>query len=313
MDALSSVLDLIRFEGWYFCQSELHAPWGIRLPGGRLAALHAVVVGRCEIVFPETSRVGSLGAGDLALLPLDRPHGVRSGPDAPLVSPSDLPGIDRRDRTATSLYLPGPGPACGLLTASFTTDGTFHHFALRGLPDVIVLRGLEGVFPPRLAITLNAVLQEGAGDDLGASPILRRLAEVLFVQCLRESVAMLPTQSAWLATLGDPVISRVLAAVHARPLDNWTLDQLAEIAHASRSVFAARFCSRMQTTPMAYVRALRLNLAASALQEGRASVTQAARIYGYASTSAFSQAFRRELGFTPAAGKQPARRTADPQ
>ena len=34
-DAILSALD---FEGWFFCESRLTAPWGLALPGGRPAA-----------------------------------------------------------------------------------------------------------------------------------------------------------------------------------------------------------------------------------------------------------------------------------
>ncbi|MCA3582441.1 MAG: cupin domain-containing protein [Methylocystis sp.] len=95
-DAILSDLD---FEGWFFCESQLTAPWGLALPGGRLAALHAVLEGRCRIDLRGNGVARELQAGDVAFLPLDTPHALRSGPDVEAIH---MPGRTRFVGSGTS-------------------------------------------------------------------------------------------------------------------------------------------------------------------------------------------------------------------
>ena len=85
-DAILSDLDS---EGWFFCESQLTAPWALALPGGRLAALHAVLEGRCRIDLRGNGVARELQAGDVAFLPLDMPHALRSGPDVEAIPVAD--------------------------------------------------------------------------------------------------------------------------------------------------------------------------------------------------------------------------------
>jgi AraC-like DNA-binding protein len=92
----------------------------------------------------------------------------------------------------------------------------------------------------------------------------------------------------------------VLQALHERPAQPWTLQQMAALAALSRARFAKRFHVVMGLAPMDYLTAYRIALAQGLLRQGRApkAVAQAA---GYASTAAFGRAFVRRVGMTPTA------------
>ena len=87
---------------------------------------------------------------------------------------------------------------------------------------------------------------------------------------------------------------------------------LAREAGLSRTGFAERFTQRLGVTPMSYVTSWRMQIAREALVTRGLSVAEAAEVSGYASESAFSRVFKKEIGLSPAAFRQTgeARQTA---
>ena len=67
----------------------------------------------------------------------------------------------------------------------------------------------------------------------------------------------------------------------------------------SRSVFAAAFKAKVGTPPLTYLINWRMTLARDALRSGSRSISELAAATGYESESAFSTAFRREVGSSP--------------
>ena len=57
----------------------------------------------------------------------------------------------------------------------------------------------------------------------------------------------------WFLALTDRQISPAIAAMHAEPARNWTLEELARIAGISRTVFAQRFKGLVGSTAMEYL------------------------------------------------------------
>ena len=105
----------------------------------------------------------------------------------------------------------------------------------------------------------------------------------------------------WLLALRDSALSSALAAMHQAPDRDWTVPELAEIAHLSRSAFAERFTQIMGQPPLTYLTEHRMRLAAWKLTQTRLSLAQIAAQVGYASEAAFSQAFKRAQGQSPSA------------
>ncbi|MCR4265934.1 helix-turn-helix transcriptional regulator [Nitratireductor sp. ZSWI3] len=107
-----------------------------------------------------------------------------------------------------------------------------------------------------------------------------------------------------MAGFADPYLGRALTAFHRTPTASWTVADLAREAGLSRTGFAERFTSRLGVTPMAYVTSWRMQIAREALAQRGLSVAEAAEASGYASESAFSRVFKKEIGVSPAAFRQ---------
>jgi AraC-like DNA-binding protein len=72
----------------------------------------------------------------------------------------------------------------------------------------------------------------------------------------------------------------------------------------SRSVFAERFNSMVGQPPMQYLALWRMHMAAQRLREGHGSVAQIGFEIGYGAEAAFSRAFKRRFGTSPAAWRK---------
>jgi AraC-like DNA-binding protein len=112
----------------------------------------------------------------------------------------------------------------------------------------------------------------------------------------------------WLDSLDEPVdvatdlapeLHRVVAAVSRDPAHPWTLQELARLAHLSRSSLGERFREALATTPLQLVREARMRRARELLADADHSVTHVAFAVGYGSVAAFSRAFTAVHGTTP--------------
>lgn len=295
---VAQVLDALRFHGWYFCISELTAPWGLQLPGGRLAAVHAVLEGECVVTVVGERTALRLGVGDIVVLPRDDIHAIADRPGREARPVGAVAGIDRRDRNATAFAYGGGGARTRLLTASFAADMRTAEAIVAGLPAAIALRAGTAACE-RIAPVLALVRTEAAQPGGVSSAVLRRAAEILFIQALREALLAARPASGWLAAASDPRLAAALTKMHAQPERRWTLAGLARLAHLSRTAFFERFHSRLGQTPAAYLQWWRLQLAAQRLRETEDSIGSIAVAVGYGSPSAFARAFRRALGRSP--------------
>ncbi len=148
---------------------------------------------------------------------------------------------------------------------------------------------------------IEALLDEANANRQGKSILLHRLADILFIQIIRIWLAD-PANEAhgWLAGLRDPQIASTLSAIHANPAYDWTVEKLATTATMSRSAFSAKFTELIGIPPLAYSTRWRMQLATQLLRDGRLSLMQIAETIGYTSDIAFSKAFKREQGDSPA-------------
>lgn len=120
---------------------------------------------------------------------------------------------------------------------------------------------------------------------LGAGWRERRVDRELLLQTVGAAPAAAPRRRIDLAVLAAQVQADL-----ARP---WTLHDLAAACHLSPQRLRARFADLAGTTPLGFVRGLRLDRAERLLAQGHALEAVALAV-GYASASALSAALRRE-------------------
>jgi AraC-like DNA-binding protein len=295
-DTLSLILDDIRLRGAVFRESELRAPWAVRLATPGLTSFHIIAAGPVWLL-RQGSPALQLATGDIAILPGGVEHRVQE-PAESGATPLDLmPQLDRMH--AQPLKLGGDGAPARLLSGHFEFDVNLARPLIAALPAVIHLRS-AGTPPAWLRIGLQFIAEEAARPLPGQQVIFNRVADILLVEALRDHVQSLPEGAGnWLLALRDTALSSALAAMHRDPARDWTVPELAEIAHLSRSAFADRFTQVVGEPPLSYLTDHRMRIAAWKLAHSNASVAQVAAQVGYASETAFSQAFKRHHGESP--------------
>lgn len=205
----------------------------------------------------------------------------------------------------TALFYPRPlqhgletslGDSVDLVCAAIEFGRTDNP-VLRSLPDVIVIPLAR---LPAFGATQALLFDEAFSRRCGYPIVVDRLTEVLMVQLLRYAIDNGLANEGLMAGLAEPRLSKALTAVHANPARNWTLDPMADMAHMSRSRFAARFKEVLGTSPGDYLTRWRICTAKGLLRKG-AHVKQVSVQVGYADARSFGRAFAQVVGASPTA------------
>ncbi|MFI6350062.1 AraC family transcriptional regulator [Streptomyces sp. NPDC050560] len=264
--------------------------WSVRFDRHPYAKVITVLSGSCWLR-PEGHAPVRLAAGDCFLAARDSGYvtasdlGLSPEPSGPLFS-----------RAVDGVATAGEAPETRLLGGTIDAADPATAALLEGL-------GPTRVDDPYTASVIQSTLRLLAGERRAERPggeaMGLHLTRVLHLQLMRHLLASGDGAPRLLAAFRDPGVGAALVAVHREPARAWTVAALAAEASMSRTVFAARFKSRVGMAPMEYVLRRRVAGAASDLAAGRTVAATAAR-WGYGSESAFSAAFKRVTGRSPA-------------
>lgn len=305
LDLLSDILTRLSLQGTLYFRTSFSEPWGVRVPGfSNVTRFHYVHRGEAQIRVEGSETLVSLKQGDLAIVPHGRAHVLlcrHTGPDDAL--PLDDVLAQSGFQGHGTLVWGGEESSqdTQLICGHFALAEGSRHILLDRLPSLIHLRGYGDDLGPWLEATLRVIGAEAGGARLGGDLIALKMSEAIFAQAIRAHIEQSSSTGGSLAGFADPNIARALTAFHRAPASEWTVEKLAREAGLSRTSFAERFTARISVTPMAYVTSWRMQIAREALASRGLSVAETAEISGYASESAFSRVFKKEIGQSPAA------------
>jgi AraC-like DNA-binding protein len=268
-------------------------------------------------------------SGDVIVFPRGDQHTMRShgaGTPSPILSIFSPGPHDEPPQFAYG----GGGRTSRFVCGYLNCDQRFSPL-VEALPTILVVRSRDdysSIEAVDARGTLPAVVPQGSGTWLGTTlkftvneartarpgnaAILGRLTELMFVEILREYMQRLPAnRGGWLSGLNDPQVGTALRLMHAQPMRDWTVDDLAREAAVSRSVLAQRFTDLVGEAPMRYLAGWRMQLAKQMMREGAGNIQDIATRVGYESEAAFSRAFKRATGSPPAAWRRGAARSSD--
>ena len=295
MDTLSDILMLMRLRSCVYFQREFAAPWGMEMADGPYAQFHMVARGRCWLRFADSTI--ELAGGDVVVFPRGDGHLLLDDPASVPVSGSAVLEAHKRGEP---LFAEG-GERVRLLCGHFEFDRTFRHQLVAELPRLIHVRALSHDQPDWFEAVSRTLIRESAADRPGASTVVNRLAEVLFIQVLRAYMHRNQPSHGFFGAIRDQQINRALKAIHSGYDQNLTLADIAREAGMSRSNLALRFKGVLGETPMEYVTRWRMLRAREFLKFSDSSLSDIAERVGYSSESAFSHAFKRQSGQGPGA------------
>ena len=312
MDVLSDVLSAVRLTGAIFFDMTFRPPWVAETPEVSLIAhrvmphadhvfcFHISLEGACWAELTDgTLDSMRLNAGDIIVFPKDARHTLCSTPGM-RAEPDLAAYLYPRDRELPYVINQGSGSdtcrfVCGYLGCDTRPFNPFFD----SLPRVLHARGTAGG-GGWLGHLARHAISESEGRRSGGETVLAKLAELMFVEVIRQHVDSLPQEShGWLSGLRDAHVSHALRLIHGRPANDWTLENLAREIGLSRSVFADRFTHYVGIPPMQYVGRWRMQLAARRLESPGVSIAQAGTEVGYESEAAFNRAFKKFVGVPP--------------
>jgi AraC-like DNA-binding protein len=319
-DALSDVLRAVRLEGAVFYDVHARSPWAASAPPAKELAPH-VLPGAEHVIEYHLIAAGTcwgnvdgatpilLEEGDVVVFPQGDSHVLASHPtqlakDAPVNRTLRPVG----GQLPVEIIGGGSGEEVHLVCGFIGCDARPFNPLLATLPRMIHVRGGGGL----LEHLVRAAVTESSERRSGGETVLARLSELLFVEIVRRHITTLPPeQTGWLAGLRDVFVGRALALLHDRPAHDWGIDELASSVGLSRSALAERFTHLVGAPPIQYLAKWRVQLAASLLAGGAASVAEAAAAVGYGSEAAFSRAFKKLVGIAPGTWRDSRRRGSD--
>lgn len=310
MDVLSDVLSAVRLTGAIFFDNTFHDPWVVETPRASVIAskvmpqsqyvfsFHTLLEGSCWAEMIDGSgEPMRLNAGDIIMFPLDDAHvfcsstGMRAEPNLAVY-------IRPVDRQLPYILNEGIGPnGCRFICGYIGCDIRPYNPFITTLPRVLHGRAAASGW---LSHLVQHAVSETENRNAGGETILAKLAELLFVQVIRQYASELPAEAqGWLSGLRDPQIGQALALIHAQPANDWTIESLACAVGMSRSAFAKRFVHFAGDPPMQYLSHWRMQLAARRLENPQVSIAQAGVEVGYESEAAFNRAFKKVMGVPP--------------
>lgn len=307
MDLLSNVLLSLKVESTLISEWRLSEPWGIDIRDFSPGFCLNVVEGHCWFYAPGLAPQKLL-PGDSLLAPRGGVCALASATDTPLASLPQIwrqptfENLDAAHRPAAPARVEwgGGGAETRLLGLAFTFQGRGRNLLLDVLPEFIVVRSRSAGVLPAVQLAIELLTTEPLEAKPGYFAVAKPLAEMIFVSLLRTFVlAESQHPISWLRGLSDAKIAKALEAIHATPINQWTVPSLASLAGMSRSAFAARFTDLVGQPPIEYLISWRVQLASDLLLSSTQPIPAIAQMLGFQSDRVFRQAFKQRIGVAP--------------
>ena len=232
MDVLSDVLLAVRLTGAVFFDVEARSPFAAENPAvqligkrvmagaGHVISFHTVTEGACwaeAIGLPEPPV--HLRAGEIVVYPLGDPNvlasapGMRGTPDPALYyrPPNQLLPFPMKMNWDTG------ADKCCFVCGFFGCDSRPFNPLLNALPRVLHAP-LSAPSRGWLVNLISAAVKESGYESAGREAMLAKLAELMFVEVMRNHIDSLPEDArGWFAGLRDPQVGAALRLIHGQP------------------------------------------------------------------------------------------------
>lgn len=251
--------------------------WYEKEPATERGQFHLIGQGECWVVSAALKMPVHLTQGDLVVFPMGSAHVLSArAPDAP----------------------DGPEPGfTTMLCGELDFIGRPRNRVLSALPPCFVVHSRDG--GQAFRHIADVLIQTAGSNALGQQLIMDKLADSLFVMAVCAFAEQSSDRRGLLAAIADPKLSKALAAMHAAPGKDWSVERLAQEAGMSRTAFAVAFSEALGASPIQYLTEWRIAQARQLLSDRRNSVAAVAEQLGYQSEAAFRRTFKRVEGVGP--------------
>ncbi|WP_083405757.1 AraC family transcriptional regulator [Mycolicibacterium rutilum] len=294
-DPLSSVFDLIEVRGLVSGGFVVRGDWITRFDLHVPLKFAGMVAGRARLWADDMREPITLETGDVVILNGCKRLVAQGGPGT--AQPTEFTTNDAEEL----VHIDGADLVDGdvMLGGHVEVNPAGEALLRSALPKIGHVRA-SATEAPALHAIMRRLVDEVTADRVGATFAARQYGQLLLLELLRAFLAQtdeLPP--GWLRLLTDERLRPAVESIHAEPGKPWQLQDLARASAMSRTSFAERFRAVAGVPPLAYVNGWRMQLARHALRRGDTRIGPLAIELGYTSESAFSNAFKREVGMSP--------------
>lgn len=287
MDALTALVNTLNLHAKLVYSGGVCGHWLMDHNSETSVWFHLVSKGQGFVYSPNWQTPLTLDSGDLILF---LPHAARHFLS---YSAEHLP--DNAEDTRMTPWVEGEaGFVCGEIELAAPKS-----LLWQALPAEIVIR--QNQAGSILARLIELVISEASAQRFGSDSVVERLCDSLFVLAIRYCIEEGLVSEGIFAAMQDKRLAIALGLIHRQPWHPWTLAELCSRAGASKTVLSEKFTSLIGHSPIEYLTAWRLQIAAHWLMEPNMSVERVAERSGYESVPAFSKAFKRHFGVAPGA------------
>src|SRR5580700_1261133 len=313
LDPITDLFNTMHVASVVHARLEATAPWGLMREAeeakdavphssalknspSQLAHFGMVSRGNCWLSVKGMPDPLPLTGGDCFLLTPGSTYALRDNPRTRARSFCEV----APKNSSNVIHYGGGGVPTTIISGWFSFSPVSVKRLKRLLPELILVKA-DQAQTLALHATLQLLASEMAEPAPGSEVMVNRLADILFIQCVRAHIASSSEtcKSGWLRAIFDPKIGAALKAMHERVENPWTVETLAAAAGMSRSAFALRFKELLGETPLEYLTNWRMYKATGLLQGNDRKLLEVAKSVGYDSDAAFSKAFKRVLGAAP--------------
>ena len=254
-DVLADVLRAVRLSAAIFYDNEARSPWVTATPTMDEIAhalmpehelvipFHMITMGSCWAeLWDDPASAIQLNEGDVVILARGDHHFLASSPGMRAeTNPSGYARPPLMPKHGSVNEAAGGPPTCRFVCAFVGCDARPFNPLFDALPRMFRARTSQAT-QAFLATLVRAALDESEQRLAGNQTMLARLAELIFLEVIREHMDELSQESrSWLSGLRDRHVGAALRLIHGRPAEAWTLE----------SVSPARLASRGRVSPYA--------------------------------------------------------------
>ena len=296
MDALDKLIRLANLSGALDLRCLLSGPLELEhepAPAGE-AVYHVVLDGACTVLRRGQAPL-ELHSGDIFFLPRGDAHTLSiKACDAG----AENPDIEKHHNGAVTVEsnCSDNAPGVDLLCGRFLYAP--RALLIDVLPDVVHV-SFANASAPYLGPLVQTMRREAEEAQLGAPSIVTALSTALFTMVLRAWLADQPSLAGVLGLLANRRLGASIIAMLERPAEPWTLEMLAKEAAMSRATFMRAFSAHSDSSPLALLSHVRMQLASTMLTHTKKSIADVAADVGYQSEAAFSKRFKELYGVAP--------------
>ncbi|HTA77504.1 MAG TPA: AraC family transcriptional regulator [bacterium] len=295
MDPLTEIFSSMNIKRAIFDKIEMTAPWGFRSTCSPDIKFALVLNGSGVMKIQADKNLIPLSGGDVFIILDDSEFSISDKAGSKTIDCADF----KKYKIGNIIQFGGGGSLTTFVVGRFEISQPDAKPILDVLPKFLHLK-LNKNRTHSFQSVLELLALETEQPGLASESMINRFCEMLFIHAIRVHTNESPQgNNGWLAGLTDRQLGVGIRSIHDHLEKNWTVESMAACAGMSRSAFAFKFKTIVGQSPLEYLTRWRMHKASALIRQNHTNFSEISHVVGYESESAFTKAFKREMGETP--------------